>query len=112
MSSNLWVQEECLEVKNRNEDKEQRISYGQSEVYESGFDSIGALFLSLTREYGRCISKVYIDKKEGGPPKQIGWVFEKRAKYTDCDKTYLQETWVSIHTAAPIHTIKYNYRYL
>jgi len=45
------------------------------------------------KEYGRCASKIYCEPND----KHIGWVFQKRVKYTDSDKGktwYLQETWI------------------
>lgn len=49
------------------------------------------LFLRLSREFGRCVSKVYV-----GECKPVGWVFEKRERYDDTNETYIMETWVSI----------------
>ena len=59
----------------------------------------GHLFRFLQREYGRCVSKIYSEFPMGdGTYLTVthGWVFEKKMQYTDCRKTYLQETWVSI----------------
>ena len=54
--------------------------YSMSDLYKLGL-----------REYGRCISKCYVDDSV-----HIGYVFQKRAKYEDTDETYLQETWLSV----------------
>lgn len=51
------------------------------------------VYKTALKEYGRCISKIYVDCKDG-ITKHIGWVFQKRAKYEDNNNTYLQETWV------------------
>lgn len=51
----------------------------------------GCLFRRLSREFGRCSSKVYVG--EGTP---VGWVFEKKALYEDTRETYIMETWVTI----------------
>ncbi len=51
----------------------------------------GCLFRRLSREFGRCSSKVYVG--EGTP---VGWVFEKKALYDDTNETYIMETWVTI----------------
>ncbi len=51
----------------------------------------GCLFRRLSREFGRCLSKVYVG--EGTP---VGWVFEKKALYDDTRETYIMETWVTI----------------
>jgi hypothetical protein len=45
-------------------------------------------------------------------PIQIGWVFEKKVKYQDCNKFYLQETWVELHDSMPDKTVKYHYHSL
>ncbi len=74
--------------------------------YEPYTDNIADLFLSYQREFGRCISKIYMD-----PDAQaIGWVFEKKMKYSDCNEYYLQHTWVTLHNTAPVKTIEYNYK--
>ena len=51
----------------------------------------GCMFRRLSREFGRCSSKVYVG--EGTP---VGWVFEKKALYDDTRETYIMETWVTI----------------
>lgn len=51
----------------------------------------GCLFRRLSREFGRCSSKVYVG--EGTP---VGWCFEKKALYDDTRETYIMETWVTI----------------
>lgn len=53
-------------------------------------DDLKGLFRRLSREFGRCPSKVYVGK--GAP---IGWVFEKKQPYTD-KGSFIQETWVTI----------------
>jgi len=66
-------------------------------IKETYFDedvTPGEIFRESQKEHGRCQSKVYIDTEDG--PQQIGWVFVKRAKYDDCDETYLKETWITL----------------
>ena len=60
------------------------------------------LYRSLQKEFGRCISKVYVDTKEQ-QVMHVGWVFQKRKLFRDeygadpRDKgSYLAETWVSL----------------
>lgn len=72
-------------------------------IKETYFDedvTPGEIYRASLKEYGRCTGKVYIDVKNDDPAlttvKQIGWVFEKRIKYDDCNKTFLQEVWVSL----------------
>ena len=60
------------------------------------------IFKWLQREHGRCTSKVYI---EDGVP--VGWIFQKRVKYTNPNETYLQETWISFGTKEVETTITY-----
>jgi len=69
---------------------------GDSGEHEPFTDNIKELFKSLQKEYGKCISKIYIDTKTN--PIAVGWIFEKKVKYTDCEEYYLQDTWVSLHT--------------
>lgn len=83
---------------------------GDSGYYEPFTDNLKILFRNYQREYGRCISKIYIDTPEGA--KAIGWVFRKRAKYTDCNEHYILETWITLHEAQPEKSVKYNYKYL
>ena len=66
---------------------------GDGDEYETVYDDAGELYRSLVREYGRA-RKMY--QETGNGDRQVGWVFEKRAKYTDSNETYLQETWVTV----------------
>ena len=100
MSDNLYIQETYI-------NKTKGYRFGESDVYESAYDDKGDLFRALRREYGRCASRVYVDTDKGSKP--IGWVFEGRAKYDDCNETYLRETWVTIHDAPPTKTVEYHY---
>ena len=104
MSNKIWIQETWV-----NQEKEYII--GDSGVYETWaeLDQKGKLFKSLQKEYGRCASKMYIDTDDPKNPKVIGWVFEKKEKYTDVNETYIQETWITLHTQPPDHTTKYHY---
>lgn len=111
--SNLWIRESWVEVI---PDKicdgttdDTRIGRGDSDIYETFTDDIGKLYKHLTKEHGRCISKVYNDAVVDGKQTMVqrGWVFLKRRKYSDCDKTYLCETWVAVFTAPPKVTREY-----
>ncbi len=109
---NLFVQETWIEVRNKNTDKERRIGLGESDVYETFTDDRGELYRAMQKEYGRCISKIYVDeagfkrRKKMPKFKEIGWVFVKREKYGDCNETYLQETWVTVQTKEPARKIE------
>jgi hypothetical protein len=76
----------------------------------------GELFTALQKEHGRCIGHVYIDDRNDDDTVtvyEIGWVFVKRVEYRwrngKSDGSYLQETWVSVHTAPPTHTVTFHY---
>lgn len=82
---------------------------GNSGLYEPFTDKIGLLFRAYQRQFGKCISKVYIDNNGA---KAIGWVFQKTVKYDDVNEYYLQETWVTLHEFEPVVTKAYHYHYL
>jgi hypothetical protein len=59
----------------------------------------GEIFKIARSEYGKCVSKMFIDVAMGDgtyATKNCGWVFQKRVKYSDCKDVYLQETWVTV----------------
>ncbi len=59
----------------------------------------GEIFKMARSEYGKCVSKMFIDVPMGDgtfDTKNAGWVFQKRVKYLDCKDCYLQETWVNV----------------
>lgn len=87
----------CAEKETTN--KEGEVEYQTYIVYKdvedwSDCDTAQEVYRAAQKEYGRCSSKIYIDKA-GGQAQHVGWAFEKRCLYTDCDKTYLQETWIT-----------------
>lgn len=61
------------------------------------------------REYGRCIGRVYIYRRErtndeGGERwnvVHVGYVFEKRDHYEDTGEPYLRETWLTLVDVEP-----------
>lgn len=63
---------------------------------ESNCETKGEVYREARAEYGKCISKVYVDRWDGGKAKEIGWVFQKKEKYSDTGESYLAETWVTI----------------
>ena len=79
-------------------------SCGQSEVYQTWCETKGELFKAMQKEYGKCVSKMYI-----GDNTHIGWVFEKLEHYTDTNEPYIMQTWVSVHNSPPKKTIEYDY---
>ena len=82
---------------------------GESEPYEPFTEDVGELFRHGLREYGRCTGHVYIDAPD--KPRKVGWVFERREKYEDCDKMYLRVVWVTLHAAKPTveRTVHYHF---
>ncbi len=84
---------------------------GESGMVTPFTDDKAQLFRFLQREYGRCISKVYIDDNNN-TARVVGWIFQKRTKYSDCNKTYLQQVWVTFHNSEPEHRVIYNYCFL
>jgi len=91
-------------------DNGKRWGCGESGVYETWTDNIGKLFLGYQREHGRCMGHVYVDQID--KPVKVGWVFRKRRKFSDCNETYLAETWVTLYSTMPERTVKYNYHTL
>jgi hypothetical protein len=61
--------------------------------YESYFKTSYELYKFCKKEYGKCISKVYVDIPDGTAD-TIGWVFEKKQKYERSNEHYIQQVWV------------------
>jgi hypothetical protein len=108
----LSIREEWVEVRRAPVDAdgaetedERRIGLGESGVYETAYDTPGELYRALQgrsrrsweESMGRCTGKVYVDMD--GKARHVGWVFLRRRTYEDSPKTYLQETWVTVHDA-------------
>jgi hypothetical protein len=68
---------------------------GDSGKYETRFEETNELFAFCQKEYGKCVSNMYVDHCLYGTLK-IGWVFEKKMKYENCNDTYIQQTWVEV----------------
>ena len=78
-----------------NKDQNARFG-GDEDPEEYPEETLGDLFRHPQEEFGKCVSSLYREKKDGAV-KRHGWVFEKRMPYSDFPKeTYLQETWVEI----------------
>jgi hypothetical protein len=84
----LYVQESFV-------NKTEGYRFGDSDVYETQFDTAGEIYRHAQREYGRCTGKAYVDV-EDGEPIPVGWVFLSRVKYEDVNETYLREVWVTV----------------
>lgn len=83
---------------------------GNEDIFETRYDNPGDMYRHCLRFYGKCVSKVYIDK--GDKTIAVGWVFHKRTKYEDSKETYLQETWVTLYEAMPEKRITHHYKEL
>ena len=104
--SNLWVSEDIIAIEG--EDKRYRLNDG--EPYESGSETPGEIYRLCVREYGKCVSKCYVDNVVNpDKPQHIGWVFQKRVKFDDCNRTYIQEVWVTLHEKPPTRRTEYHY---
>ena len=96
MKTNLWINEVWINAT-------RQYKTGESEPYETFTDNIGELFNHLKKEYGKCVSNMYVDKKSGETV-QTGWVFEKKMKYTDADEYYTAQTWITVYKSEPVKT--------
>lgn len=81
-------------------------SFGTNEIplshtYDLADDfTMGKLYRYGRDEYGRPVSKAYIDTA-GGDVFHIGYVFEKRDRYEDTGESYLRQVWVTIADRIP-----------
>ena len=88
--------------------------FGDSDPYEPWTEDIGQLFKALQKEYGRCVSRVYIDVPDQPTPMPIGWVFRKRMRYEDARTNtpkdyYTREVWITLHDRAPEKSVQHFY---
>jgi len=98
----LYVQESFV-----NKTKGDR--FGDSEVYESRFETPSELYRHCIREYGRCTGKVFIDGN-GDEVRHVGWTFLRSMEYEDSPKErYLREVWVTVYDGSPTRTTSYQY---
>lgn len=82
-----------LHITLTNEDKGYRFSDFSEDVDDEYTN--GDLFRMLRREYGRCVSKVYV-----GDDDQAGWYFESRQRYEDTGQPYIRGAWCIVDRAA------------
>lgn len=76
--------------------------FGEGNWYEPYTENRGRLFRDMQREYGRCVSRIYVDTIDG-PPKTTGWVFQSRQEYEDSHDTYIREVWVNVREWSTLH---------
>lgn len=72
----------------------------EEDPYETCHADKGSLFRAMQREFGRCASTMYVDKKDG-KTLPVGWVFQKRMRYEDArtdtpNDYYIREAWVEV----------------
>lgn len=77
--------------------KTENYSYGENEtpLEDTTIKNLKDLYHYGLKEFGKCISKAYIDKKDGAS-QHIGYVFQKKRQYEDTKEFYLAESWLSI----------------
>lgn len=80
---------------------------GEDPWCESFTDDRKRLFRFCQKEYGRCVSSVYVDAHDG--PRKVGWYFERREEYQDSrprynewgvkqePETYIRGVWITPH---------------
>ena len=57
------------------------------------------------KEYGRCVSKIYIDNKDGST-RHVGWVFKKKCRYGDANESYINESYIQETRITPLKSYK------
>lgn len=88
-----------VEVVQINETKNWQIHHN---TFESAYNTPGELFRDCLKEYGKCTSKVFIDKVNVDKPVHVGWCFERLEKYSDCNEKFKCATWVTVLESMPI----------
>ena len=74
--------------------------FGEEEAHETRFKTIPELLKHCEKEFGKFVSKMYVDGKKG-EPKHIGWVFKNKEKYIDSNETFSREVHVAVHNKLP-----------
>lgn len=96
----MWTKETHI-------DQDSNVLYWDSQWQESHNSTLGELFKGLQLEYGRCVGKIYRDRKDS-PPLPIGGVFQKRVEYDDRPgKSYIREVWVEVSRVAPKQALQW-----
>jgi hypothetical protein len=68
--------------------------------YEPYTDNRKRLFRECQKDYGRCISSIYVDTPNG--TKTVGWYFERKEQYEDAGRYgrdpeyYIRGVWVHL----------------
>jgi hypothetical protein len=99
MTQNTIPLNATIQIRETYTNEDQGYQFGDTEWYEPYTDNIGRLFRSLQREYGRCVSTIYVDTPNG--TRKCGWYFEKVMQYDDArtkEDTYTRGVWVQYRT--------------
>lgn len=64
------------------------------------FPERGEFYRFCSREFGRCVSKMFVDDANGEAI-HVGYVFQKRERYEDTGDPFVRETWVGFVTKTP-----------
>ena len=91
--------------------------YGNSGVYETGFDNIEDLFAACVEEHGEFTGDIFIDRPMSRSPVRIGWIFTRDTDNPEFDPddpemglhTMHVETYVTVHRTPPTTVVKYDY---
>jgi hypothetical protein len=115
----IWVRETHEQVNNDSgeEGDEYYETYYTGPIEESMYedDEIGAIFKMGQKEYGRCVSKIYIEDSKGRD-RVVGWVFQKRMEYDRPQhnglKYYSRQVWVTLYEAPEEGESVHKYRFI
>ncbi len=89
----MLVEIDCVQIRNRGTDNEERLrDYSDTQDWDAA-NTTADVYKAALKEFGRCVSKIYRDN-EDKTARHIGWVFEKRVKFSDCNEYYIQEVWL------------------
>ena len=114
----MIIETSYVQIVNRGEDDERRYRVHDEQInledtiFDPDSDTLyGDIFRDSQKEYGRCVSKVYVETSD--KVKHIGWVFEKKLPYDgDADRydhSYIQEVWVTLlDKDETIRTVEYH----
>ncbi len=88
---------EVFQVKETHINATENYTIGENSlpVKESKVKTLKDLYKYGIKNFGKCISKAYINKKDSSQV-HIGYVFQKLTQYEDTKEKYLSETWLTL----------------
>lgn len=89
-------------------DASRDVRLGSDGIQATDCQTPGELFRRCRRTLGRCTGGVFVDRADGGV-QRIGWIFERRERYDDSERTFVRQAWVIVHTAHPTRTVTVHY---